>query len=339
MFFSEIQENGGYDQLQRLREKVRCIKYYGQKVECENAFYNFNIEMIEDVTAKEHTFVSHANYEELHKAHGGYIPPINNPKLTRLIGVSDFATKRLNEYAEKIGIKLRATTCYNPLMLEPKEKVVRLVSASRLDDEVNGGARTIDLISALDKYCALHGTHYTFDIFSNPMRWNTDSPNVAIRKPRVDVRPFIANADYVVVVPNDKETYGYTLNEALGYGVPIVVTPLTILKELPITENERIILNYDCSNIDDVARQIFEKEVKSFIYEPPKDSWQNLLAKGKPTYEKEKKKLVLVKAIKNYTDLELGEYKSVKDEPYEVTLARAQYLQDIRGLVKIVKGV
>lgn len=163
--------------------------------------------MIDDVTAKEHIFVSHANYDELHKSHGGYIPPIKHPKLTGLIGVSDFATKKLNEYAEKIGIKLRAKTCYNPLTLEPKEKVVRLVSASRLDDEVCGGARTIDLISALDKYCALHGTHYTFDIFSNPMRWSTDSPNVAIRKPRVDVRPFIANADYCVVIPDDKETY------------------------------------------------------------------------------------------------------------------------------------
>ena len=111
---------------------------------------------------------------------------------------------------------------------------------------------------------------------------------------------------------------------------------MSVLNELPVTDNEKIVLNYDCSNIDDVARQIFEKEVKPFTYEPPKDGWNTLLAKGRPTYEKEKKKLVLVKAIKNYTDLELGEYKTIKSEPYEVTLERAQYLQDIRGLVKII---
>ena len=55
-------------------------------------------------------------------------------------------------------------------------------------------------------------------------------------KPRTDIRPYIAEADYVLQLSNDMETYCYTINEALGYGKTIVTTPLSILKELPITD-------------------------------------------------------------------------------------------------------
>ena len=121
-------------------------------------------------------------------------------------------------------------------------------------------------------------------------------------KPRIDVRPYIANADYVLQLSNDMETYCYTINEALGYGVPIVTTPLSILNELPITNNEHIVLNYDCSNADEVAKEIFEKEVKPFTYEPPKDNWSKLLAKGKPNYKYEPFKKIKAKVKNIYWD-------------------------------------
>lgn len=336
IFFRDVQDNGGYEQLKRLREKVRCIMYTGQKVECEKAFYNFNIEMIDDVEAKEHIFVSHANFDLLHEKLGGYIPPIDHPKLTGIIGVSDFATNKINEFAKRNGIKLRAKTCYNPLMLEEKKKIVRLVAAARLDDEVRGGKRICDLINELDRYCEENGTYYTFEIFSNPLRWQPSSENVVIRKPRLDVRQFIANADYYINIPDDMDTYGYSMNEALGYGVPIVATPLSVLKELPVTENEVIYLDFDCSNLKEVVKQIFEKKVEKFDYKIPKDNWSELLAKGKNTYNKEKRKKVFVRCIHNYYDLELAEHKTIKDEPYEVPYDRALYLQDDRKYVKIL---
>ena len=63
-------------------------------------------------------------------------------------------------------------------------------------------------------------------------------------KPRVDVRPYIADADYVLQLSNDMETYCYTINEALGYGVPIVTTPLTVVKELPKYVSNEKVKNY-----------------------------------------------------------------------------------------------
>lgn len=326
------------DQLKRLKKLVRCKqRVKGEIVKCEKAFFNFNIDMIDDVDAKEYYFVSHANYEELHRVHGGYIPPIKHPKLTHYIGVSQFSTDKLNEYAEIIKSPIRTQKCYNPLTLEPKEKVQILVSACRLDDKVKGGERTLKLIDALDRYCAMNNKNYLWLIFTNATTININSPNVIFMKPRIDVRPYIAMASWVLQLSNDMETYCYTINEALGYGVPIVTTPLSITKELPISDNERIELNWDCSNVDDVAKQIFEKNVKPFEYNIPKDDWNKILAKGKSTYKYDPNEIVNVQCIKKYYDLELQKYIEVNDV-LQIKRERAEYLQEL-NLAKIINEI
>ena len=147
-------DDGDLEQLARLRKYVRCRRRKpGQVVKCKKAFLNFNIDMIEDIDADEIYFVSHANYEELHKAHGGYIPPIKHDKITHYIGVSQFATNKLEQYRKMIGSKIQTQKVYNPLTLEQVKKPKILVSACRLDDKVKGGERTQKLIDVLDTYC------------------------------------------------------------------------------------------------------------------------------------------------------------------------------------------
>lgn len=315
-------------QLKRLREFVRCRqRTKGEKVVCDKAFFNFNTDMIDDIEAKEYYFVSHANYEEL-----GYTPPIQNEKLTKYIGVSKFSATRLDQFGKKIGKEIKTIPCYNPLTLEPKEKVLHLVSACRLDDKVKGGERTLKLIETLDKYCKKTGRHYLWLIFTNPkLKITINSPNVVIMKPRVDVRPYIADADYVLQLSNDMETYCYTMNEALGYGVPVVTTPLSVVKELPIDDNMRIELEYDCSNVDEVAKQIFEKKVDPFNYQIPKDSWSELLEKGKSTYEEEKKMKFKVRAIISFNDMEEDVKRKIGDE-FECSKMRCDYLLEHKAI-------
>lgn len=337
-------------QIERLRKLVRCKKRKkGEVVKCKKAFFNFNLDMIKDVEADEYFFVSHANYKEL-----GYKPPIENDKLTHYIGVSQFATDKLDEYGKKLGKEIKTQRCYNPLILEPKEKVLHLVSAGRIDDKVKGGARTLKLIEALDRYCERTGRHYIWTIFTNPVSIKIESPNVVLMKPRIDVRPYIADSDYVLQLSNDMETYCYTINEALGYGVPIVTTPLSILKELPITDNEHIVLDWNCENVDEVARQIFEKEVKPFKYNPPKDNWEDFLIKEESNYEEEKKMRFIVEATDKYIennkwDGELSDIKSKEEgrevhyypkagERWEVSFERKEKLVDL-GFVKVVEEV
>ena len=323
------------DQLKRLSKLVRCIKRVkGQKYECERAFFNFNLDAIEDVISSEnyYCFVSHANYEEL-----GYKPPIEHPKLTHFIGVSQFATDKLNEYGKKLGLKIKAKKCYDPMTLEKVDKVPILVSACRLDDGVKGGKRTIKLIEALDKYCKEHNRNYLWLIFTNATNFTLPTKNAVYMQPRVDVRPYIAMADWVLQLSNDMETYCYTTNEANGYGVPIITTPLSVYKEFTnVSDNERLILKWDCSNVDEIARQIFEKEVKPFEYIQPMDEWDKFLAKGKSTYLKELKEKVKVKVILpiGYYDLDLEERKEYGDE-YIVNRPRAEYLKSIKYVEEI----
>ena len=317
-------------QLKRLRELVRCIKRVpGKEYKCQRAFFNFNIDALEDVISTEdyYCFISHANYEEL-----GYKPPIEHPKLNHYIGVSQFASDKLDEYGKKLGLNIKTRKCYDPLTLEEVKKVPILVSACRLDDKVKGGGRTLKLIEALDKYCKKHNRQYLWLIFTNGTRFSLPSKNAIYMQPRVDVRPYIAMADWVLQLSNDMETYCYTTNEATAYGVPIITTPLSVYKEFTnITDNERLILEWDCSNVDEIAKQIFEKKVKPFKKEPPKDEWDKILVKSKSTYKEELKEKIKVRVIRKpgYYDLELEEQKLYGDE-FIVSKPRAEYLEEIK---------
>ena len=318
-------------QLDRLKKYVRCKQRKpGEKVICKKAFFNFNIDMIEDVEAEDYYFVSHANYEEL-----GYKPPIENKKLTKYIGVSHFSADKLDDYGEKLGKNIKTIHCYNPLTLEPKEEVPILVSACRLDDKVKGGERTINLIKALDKYCQEHNRHYLWLIFTNHTNIKLPSPNVVYMQPRTDVRPYIAMANYVLQLSNDMETYCYTMNEALGYGVPVVTTPLSVVKELPIDNNMRIELEWDCSNVDEVAKQIFEKKVKPFNYEIPKDGWEDIIVKDKSKYKEELKKMYEIEITKQFTDMENNNVLRVVGEKVICSKIRADYLIDNGVAIKL----
>lgn len=343
IFYDEADEF----QLRRLRQYIRCKKRIpGEIVKCRRVFFNFNLDMIDDVESIEnyYAFVGHANYEEL-----GYRPEVDHPKLTHFIGVSQFSTEKLDEWCKRLGVKTDAEKCYNPLTLEPKEKVMLFVAAARLDDIVKGGRRIEKLIEVMDRYCQRTGKHYLFLIFSNPgIQATINSPNVCIMKPRIDIRPYIAMADYIIHLPNDMETYCYTDNEALGYGVPIVTTPLSILKELPIDDNMKIVCNYDMSNVEEVVEQIFNKEVKPFKYKIPEDNWINLLANVKSNYGEEKKMKYLVQATDKYErtnnwDKELTQVKGVKyipkkGEQWEVDYARKEHLVEL-GFVEVVKEI
>lgn len=298
-------DEGDAYQLKRLRKLVRCQKRIkGRTVKCRKAFFNFNIDMIDDVEAEEYIFVSHAIYQEL-----GYKPPIHHPKLTRFVGVSRYCANKLEEYGETIGRKIKAETIYDPLCIEPTDKVIHLISATRLEDNTKGGQRTYRLIQALDKYCNENNRNYLWLIFTNGVNRTIDSPNVCVMPGRVDIRPYIADSDYLVQLSNDMETYCYSINEALMYGVPVVATPLTVLKEFHLSSNMFIECDWEMDNVDSVARRIFERKPRKFTYEPPKDEWGKILADSPSTYTPTEATRVMATeewSKRNITDKERG---------------------------------
>ena len=321
-------------QLKRLMKYIKCKKHIkGEVIKCDKAFFNFNLDMIDDVDANEYYFVSHAIYQEI-----GYRPPIENKKLTHYIGVSQYSCDKLKEYASILGKDINVIRSYNPLTLEPKEKVIHIVSAGRLDDITKDNGRTLKLIKALDKYAEEHNRHYIWTIFSNPISFDINSPNVVLMKPRVDVRPYIADADFVVQLSNDMETYCYTNQEALGYGVRIITTPLTINKELKVPKEANLICNWDMSNVDEIVQRIFEEEYKEFNYNPPEDSWINILNKTKSNYKEEDMKVKL-RCIRSYYDIKLQRNMDLNEE-FIVDKQRAdELIVNPNHLVEIVEYI
>ena len=307
------------NQLARLKKHLRCIKYQkGMTFECERAFFNFNTDIIDDVMADEYVLVVHGDYNML----GRQSVP-KHPKIDRYVGVSKVCS---DAFTEITGIPCE--TCYNPLSIEPVDKVLHLVSACRLDDKVKGGVRTQQMIRAMDEWCLTHQRQYIWHIFSNPTVIKLESPNVAFMPTRLDIRPFIADADFVVSLSDDFEGFNYTNNEALMYGTPVVVTPCKVYKELGFDESMAIFVDFDMENIKEVIEKMFEvldNGGMSFDYKPPKDGWSKLLIPKKSTYLREKEQKVLVKAIKPFADIE-AKVTRVVGEEWEVTAERADEL-------------
>lgn len=70
----------------------------------------------------------------------------------------------------------------------------------------------------------------------------------------------------------------YSINEALYRNVPIVVTPLPYLEEIGVKDGKNAyILNFDCSNIDEVAEKMLT--IPKFIFKPLKDNYGDILWK------------------------------------------------------------
>ena len=306
------------DQLARLKKHLRCIKYQkGMTFECERAFFNFNTDIIDDVMADEYVLVVHGDYNMLGR---DTVP--KHPKIDRYVGVSQLACDSYTDITGK-----PCELCYNPISIEPVQKVLHLVSACRLQDRVKGGDRTLKMIKALDEWCLVHHRQYLWHIFTNPVPFTIDSPNAVIMPARLDIRPFIADADFVVSLSSN-EGYNYTNVEALSYGVPCVLTPCPVYPELGIDESKAIYIDFDMENIEEVIEKMFEvldNGGMSFKYKPPKDRWSKLLIPKKSTYLQEEEKMVLVRAIKPFSDME-AKVTRVIGEEWEVTEERADEL-------------
>ena len=326
-----LYDEADIDQLTRLRRLVRCIKREpGGQYKAKRAFYNFNLDAIDQIDADEHIFITHAIYQNINQ-----IPPVDHPKLTRWIGVSEYACREIEKYARSRGKKIKAELCYNPLTLENPKKILKIISAGRLDDKVKGGGRTEKLIAAVEEYAQKHNKKYLWLIFSNPgADLHIKTPSMAFMEPRVDVRDYIADADWLVQLSDDMESYGYSINEALSYGTGVVHTPLSVAPELKIPKGANLVCEWNMENVAEVAKKMFELPAE-FTYQPPKDGWKKFLV-DEPSHYKPPKANTVVRCITDYYDLELKRLIRADSPSYKVTAERAKQLSKL-GLCHVVR--
>lgn len=309
-------QEGSNEQIKRLRKYVRVKQYQGERIKCDKAFFNFNLDIIDNVEAKEYYQIAHGDYKA-----SGDIPSVSK-KVTKYLGVSQ---RVCDTYSELINQDVELT--YNPIVIDKPKKVLSLISATRLTKE-KGRKRIIKLAEMLDEA----EIPYIWTIFTDS-KDKINNPNIAYLKPRLDIINYIANSDYLVQL-SDNEGYCYSVVEALSVGTPVIVTDCPVFKEIGVKNNENgFILDFDLKEVN--IKDIYQKRLK-FEYKAKEDNWSKILAKGKSTYQKDLKTMVKVKCIKDYFDIELKELKTKKSEPYKINKVRAEELIGY-GDIEIVK--
>ena len=318
--------NADKKQLERLKEYVRCIKFRGQEIECEKAFFNYNLDIIDNVKAKEYYQIIHGDYKAIK------VKPNTNEKITKYLGVSQLVC---DTFKELTGIE---TECiYNPVKIDKPKKVLKLISATRLTGE-KGLKRIETLANKLNE----DKIPFEWQIFTTNTNINID--NVIVRKSRLNILDYIAQSDYLVQL-SDSEGYCYSLVEALSLNVPVICTNMPVLKEIGINKNNAYILDMNMSNID--TNKIYNNIPKVVDYKPPECSLIEYINKTKSNYKEERKMKYLVEALDTYKRRNLkdailnkvpeeGEQFEVSKERLDILLGDNNYNE---AFVKVVKEI
>lgn len=315
-------KTGDIGQINRLKEYVRVKRYIpGTKIECKRAFFNFNLEIIDNVKAEEYIQIIHGDYKAM-----GIVPPTHE-KITKYIGVSKNSCESFKEVTGK-DIEL----VYNPIEVEKPNKVLRLISATRLTKEK--GLSRIEKLAHLMEEAKIP---YIWEIFTDDTGLaklrNFKSDNVLFIKSRLNIQNHVSDADYLVQL-SDNEGYCYSVVESLMLGTPVIVTNCPVYKELGLNSKNSFILDFDLNN---VPLAEIQKGLPKFQYRPKKDTWDKQLVEGKSTYYYDKDKLVKVIAIykPKYFDIEKNMYIE-KGTEFETKMLRAEHLEEL-GVAKIIR--
>lgn len=317
-------------QLERLKKYCMCYEHKNQKIKCKVAIINWDTSIIDFIEEGADIYqVIHGDY-----TNPVYTwKPLTHKRIKEYIGV----TKYVAEGFKKMMKCPNTTYSYNPLTINEEEKMLVLVSATRLS-KIKGKSRMEALAHALDNA----GIKYIWYVFTNDTN-AIDNPNVVYMKPRLDVGRWISIADYVVQL-SDTEACSYTINESLYRNIPVIVTPLPYLKEIGVKDGKNAwILNFDLSNMDYVVNNITKK--LDFNFKRLDDIYDELLSHTPSHFMEDKIMKVKVEALDTYKnnnrlDKELNRIPE-PGEQFEVTKERLNILmgnnKDGLVFVKIIE--
>lgn len=280
-------QNGDPQQMAKIAKVCRIIRVdLTDRIECEVFIFGWGWDILQNVTAKKYIQTFHADYINRH------LNPSPSPKITHRFGVSENTTKGIKEHFEWAA---NIETMYNPYTPKKPERVLRLVSATRLTPE-KGFERMKKLCEALDK----EGVPFLWIVFTDQPKM-PPHPKMSILPADVEgILDYIADADYLVQM-SDTEGYSYSIVEALSVGTPCIVTDFAVAREQGIVDGKTgWILPMDMSEIP--AKKIY-KGIPKFTWTPPESHYEKVLAKGKSTYETDLKKPVTLLAKMRFLDL------------------------------------
>lgn len=273
-------------QLTRLRKLVRCIRV-NKPIYCKRCFHAYEFDM-NLVVADEYIQCIHANYE----IQG--LPPNISPKITKYVAVSKWVADAYERLLEQRDIHKKVEIAYNPISVDKPNKVLKLISPTRLSKE-KGKDRMIQLAEALIR----KGIKFIWLVFTDG-----DIPQLPgfIKMPvDIDVRDYIAEADYLVQL-SDTEGYCYAVMEAWLLGTMTITTPVPSFYEQGLVDGENgYIIDFEMPNVDNFVDKIY-KRVHKAKYEPKQDGYEDLIIKEPSTYSLDD--FINVKATRNFYNTE-----------------------------------
>ena len=281
-------ENMDGRQIARLSDIVQVMKLNNRLIECDTLINTRITDKVpEEIKAKKIIQMVHGCYSTL------FCCDIQ-PERDKVVFVSQVAADSYNLKDYEV--------IHNFTYPQKSNKCLLLITASRFTRE-KGGDRMIKLAEAMRRA----GIEFIWFVFSHQ---DTKLVDGMIKLPEtMNVKDYIAKCDYLVQL-SDSEGFGYSIVEALEMGVPVITTPVEVLKELNFEEGKDGY--YVPFDMEDIRPERFLDIPKGVDYRGDTNShikkqWQQLLGNSKPTGEYLKQgNMVNVEIIESYTDLELG---------------------------------
>ena len=215
----------------------------------------------------------------------------------KIVFVSETAAESFSDQVGEYEVIPNLTDTDKP------RKPLLLVSATRLTYE-KGEERIEKLAEKLRNA----NIPFLWLVFS-PVALKKKTPFVVQCPTTLDIRSFFTKADYVVQL-SDKESFCYTLVEALELGKPVLTTPIDVLKEIGFKEGVNgYTLPFDMNDIDveKIYKHIPRFARKDSDNDDIVEKWRELLGDTIPTHSyKVDENFVSVVVRENYGDLELG---------------------------------
>lgn len=269
-------------QIERIMPYARVMKNKSDiKVQCKTLIVNSVLDKIP------HNVIYEQSVQMVHACSD--IKQVSIPgDRDRIVYVSDVAKDSWNVNGDVI---------HNMVLPEQRENPLLLVSASRFDTPEKGQKRMVKLANLMNQ----KGIPYVWIYFSNSVISGCPA-NLVKASPTMDIRGFIKKADYLVQL-SDSEGFCYSIVEALSEGVPVITTPLPVLKELGVNDNNSYIVPFDIPDDYDVEK-FFKDQKRKFKYvydnDVIKKKWDDVL-NNIP-----EKQYVKVKILQSYHDIKIG---------------------------------
>lgn len=322
-----VYKDGDEEQLKRYKKYVKCIKYNNQKFMCDKYLCVSNQDNIADNVISfsgEYYDMIHADFTAMnwkYKTH---------KKTTKHIAVSNVAKKSIELQDDRPCVVI-----YNLLEMEEVKKPLMIMSAQRLS--VEKGEEEAKLFARKLKEKKIP---FIWLCFTDNK--NGEEDGIIFKQCVLDIENYFGGFDYFASFSRT-ESYGYSIVQAMSYGLPLIVRDIPVLDELEFKDGVHgYKINYDMSNIDEVIDKLTKKPKCIYNKLDDHNDWLKELGELNKynNYEEErdmKVKVIATKKFEGIKDAERNVYPKAGDE-WVTTKERAEFLQS-KGVIEIIEEI